>query len=134
MPRTHGYARMGARCFGKHNWHTKGRTHAVGALLGGSLLTVCLFTGSLNTEVFLAWLTQDLLPKVPEQCVMVRDNAAFHKSDDIQKTIRDAGHSLEYLPPYSPDLNPIEHKWAQAKALRRRFLCSVDELFRDYLL
>lgn len=134
MPRTHGYAPSGERCFGQHDWHAKGRTHAIGALVGTCLLTVCLFSGNINSEVFLAWLTQDLLPKVPEQCVMVMDNASFHKSDNIQKAIRDAGHSLEYLPAYSPDLNPIEHKWAQAKALRRRFLCSVDELFRDYLL
>ncbi|MSP27173.1 MAG: IS630 family transposase, partial [Methylococcales bacterium] len=38
-------------------------------------------------------------------------------------------HSLEFLPPYSPDLNPIEHKWAQAKALRRKKNCSTDTLF-----
>jgi transposase len=42
-----------------------------------------------------------------------------------------AGHSLVYLPPYSPDLNPIEKKWAQAKAIRRQKRCSVDELFKQ---
>ncbi|MGB4946131.1 MAG: transposase, partial [Candidatus Competibacter denitrificans] len=41
------------------------------------------------------------------------------------------GHTLEYLPPYSPDLNPIEHQWAQAKAVRRQTHCSVDDLFRS---
>ncbi|MSP28501.1 MAG: IS630 family transposase, partial [Methylococcales bacterium] len=43
--------------------------------------------------------------------------------------IQQAGHSLEFLPPYSPDLNPIEHTWAQAKALRRKKNCSTDTLF-----
>lgn len=57
------------------------------------------------------------------------DNAPFHKRQDIQEAITQAGHILEYLPPYSPDLNPIEKKWAQAKAIRRQKKCSVDELF-----
>ena len=62
------------------------------------------------------------------------DNASFHKRNDIQKAITDAGHILEYLPAYSPDLNPIEHKWAQTKAARRRLHCSVDEVFQGYNL
>ena len=95
MPRTHGYAPVGKRCFGKHDWHAKGRTHVIGALLKSCLLTVCLFTGSINTDVFLAWLTQDLLPKVPEKCVIVMDKICFHKRDDIQEVITVAGHILE---------------------------------------
>lgn len=134
MPRTHGYTLVGERCFGKHDWHAKGRTNVIGALLGACLLTVGLFSGSVNADVFLAWITQDLLPKVPEKCVMVMDNASFHKRDDIEQAILNAGHILEYLPAYSPQLNPIEHKWAQAKAIRRRCQCSVDEVFQGHNL
>ena len=72
-----------------------------------------------------------LLPQLPPAAVIVLDNAAFHKRADVQNTLRQAGHTLEYLPPYSPDLNPIEHKWAQAKTIRKQSLCSVDELFRS---
>ncbi|CAA2930881.1 hypothetical protein ARSQ2_02020 [Arsenophonus endosymbiont of Bemisia tabaci Q2] len=43
------------------------------------------------------------------------DNATFHKKQSIQQVIIDAGHMVEYLPTYSPDLNPIEHKWAETK-------------------
>jgi transposase len=46
------------------------------------------------------------------------DNATFHKNKLLQNEIKEAGHILLYLPPYSPDLNPIEQKWAQAKSLR----------------
>ena len=134
MPRTHGYAPVGERCFGKHDWHAKGRTNVIGALLGTYLLTVCLFSGSVNADVFLAWITQDLLPKIPEKCVIVMDNASFHKREDIEQAILNAGHRLEYLPAYSPELNPIEHKWAQAKAIRRRYHCSVDEVFQKHNL
>ena len=63
--------------------------------------------------------------------MIILDNAAFHKRTDIQNTLRHAGHTLEYLPPYSPDLNPIEHKWAQAKARRKQSHCTVDDLFRS---
>jgi len=129
MPRTHGYAPVGKRCVGKHNWHAKGRTNVIGALLASSLLTATLFTGSVNADVFFAWLSQDLLPKLPTNSVIVMDNASFHKRDDALQLIEQAGHIPEFLPPYSPDLNPIEHKWAQAKALRRKKICSTEELF-----
>jgi transposase len=93
------------------------------------LLTVTLFTGTINANVFFAWLSQDLLPKLPPNSVIVMDNAAFHKRADSHKLIEQTGHRLEFLPSYSPDLNPIEHKWAQSKALRRQKNCSIDELF-----
>jgi len=129
MPRTHGYAPIGERCFGKHDWHARGRTNVIGALLASTLLTVTLFTGTINADVFFAWLSQDLLPKLPPNSVIVMDNAAFHKRADSQQLIEQAGHLVEFLPPYSPDLNPIEHKWAQSKALRRQKACSIDDLF-----
>lgn len=129
MPRVYGYAPIGERCLGKQDWHAKGRINVVGALLASSLLTVSLFTGSINTAVFAAWLSQDLLPKLPEKSIIVMDNASFHKSSAIRQLIQNAGHLLLFLPSYSPDLNPIEHKWAQAKAIRKQRLCSIDELF-----
>ena len=78
------------------------------------------------------WATQDLLPKLPSHSVVVMDNATFHKRQDIRNAIQNAGHTLD-LPAYSPDLNPIEHKWAQAKALRKRQNQTVDRLFKSYM-
>lgn len=132
MPRRYGYAPIGERCPGKQNWHEKGRVNAIGALVGACLITASLVSGSVNSDVFLSWITQDLLPKLPSNCAIVMDNASFHKRADIQLAIKDAGHVLEYLPPYSPDLNPIEHKWAQLKSIRKRQHCTVDELFAHY--
>ena len=120
MPRTHGYAEKGKRCYGIHNWGAKGRTNVIGALLGTTLLTVSLFSSSINTEIFTNWVEYDLLPKLPPNSVLVLDNAAFHKGQVMQEMVERAGHKLLYLPPYSPDLNPIEKKWAQAKARRRK--------------
>lgn len=129
MPRPNGYAPIGERCVDQHDWHSKGRTNVIGALLGVCLITVSLFIGSTNANVFFAWITQDLLPKLSTKSVIVMDNATFHKRLDIQQAIKNAGHILEYLPSYSPDLNPIERKWAQTKAARRKQGCTVNELF-----
>jgi transposase len=129
MPRRSRYAPVGKRCFGTQDWHAKGRTNVIGALLGSCLLTVSLFTGSISSTVFFAWVTQDLLPKLPENAVVVTDNAFFHKRSDIRQAILEAGHVLDYLPPYLPDLNPIDHKWAQSKAVRKQTNCTVSEFF-----
>ena len=60
------------------------------------------------------------------------DNASFHKRVDILDAIEQTTGTLEFLPPYSPDLNPIERKWAQAKAIRRKYRCDVDTLFCNH--
>lgn len=133
MPRTHGYSIKGHRCYGKHDWGAKGRTNAIGALLGSAIIAVGLLTGSVNTDVFNCWVDKFLLPNLPDKSVIVMDNATFHKSDEMQKLIQNAGHTLLYLPPYSPDLNPIEKKWAQAKKIRRKTGCSIDQLFNSFL-
>ena len=131
MPRTHGYAPRGERCPGRHDWHARGRVNALGALLAGTLLTVGLTEANVDADLFNAWLTHQLIPKLPDAAVVILDNATFHTRGDTRKTIEDAGHTLEYLPAYSPDLNRIEPKWAQAKAIRRKTGCSPDELFSD---
>jgi transposase len=132
MPRKYGYALRGVRCGGIHDWHAKGRVNAIGAIHNFTFITLSLFDTTVNSDVFFAWLTQDLLPKVPRNAVIIMDNARFHKRQDMIQAIHDQGIILEYLPPYSPDLNPIEHKWAQAKAFRRRYRCDVDELFSKH--
>lgn len=133
MPRTHGYAARGKRCFGKQDWNARGRTNVIGALIGSTLLTVSLFSCNIDSDVFHAWTKHDLLPKLPPGAVIVMDNAAFHKRADIKNIIVQAEHILEFLPPYSPDLNPIEHKWAQAKAIRRKTGRSTKKIFESEL-
>ena len=134
MPRTHGYALKGQRCYGKHDWGAKGRTNVIGALLGCMLLTVSLFQSTITTRVFDAWVIEDLVPKLPPNRVIVMDNASFHKGKEMINALEKAGHTLLYLPPYSPDLNSIEKKWAQAKAIRRRDGGTIDSLFRNQLM
>ena len=107
----------------------RGRLNAIGAMLGFTLLTVNLWDCNIDFTVFLAWTKKALLPSVPDQSVIVMDNATFHKRSDIIEAMEREGHTVEFLPPYSPDLNPIERKWAQAKARRRQRRCTPLELF-----
>lgn len=58
------------------------------------------------------------------------DHASFHKKEEIEKVIENKEIIFEYLPPYRPDLNPIEKKWAPAKLLRRSLRCDVESLFK----
>ncbi len=129
MPRTHGYSDRGERCYGEHDWHSRGRINAIGAIIQHTFLTACLFDTNINSDIFYAWLIQDLLPKLRAKGVIVMDNATFHKRSDMKQAIICAGHTLLYLPPYSPDLNPIEKKWAQVKAVRKQRRCSAHECF-----
>jgi transposase len=130
MPRQHGYSAVGQRCYGLSDWHAKGRTNVIGALVDGLLLTVGLFQTNVNAGIFYQWTVQDLLPKLPQASVVVMDNATFHKRSDISLAISNAGHTLDFLPAYSPDLNPIEKKWAHVKSIRRKFSCSIVDLFK----
>lgn len=132
MPRTHGYSFKGARCYGQRAWGERGRINVIGALLDNRLITVSLFEGTINTDTFNSWIEQKLIPQLPSNSVVVMDNAAFHKNKLMQDQLFLAGVTLEYLPPYSPDLNPIEHKWAQAKSIRRKTNCTIEELFQKH--
>jgi transposase len=93
-----------------------------------------LFTGTCNTKVFNQWLEHMLLPGLMTGSVIVLDNATFHKSKQTRQLVEQAGCQLLYLPPYSPDLNPIEKLWANLKRLWRKVGGSLEKLIKmsDY--
>ena len=128
-PRTHGYTQKGLRCYGQKDWHAKGRLNAIGAIVDFKLITVDLWDCNIDSDIFLTWVQKSLLPAAPDKSVIVLDGAPFHKRSDIIEAIEEKGHIIEFLPSYSPDLNPIEKKWAQAKAIRRRERCDPHDLF-----
>lgn len=115
---------------GSYNWQLKNQTNAIGAIYNNQLFAVGLYDYSINSDIFYGWVEQLLLPNLPTNSVIVMGNATFHKRQDIQELIEQAGHDILYLPPYSPDLNPIEPKWAWIKGLRKSWqMDCVDRLF-----
>jgi transposase len=80
------------------------------------------FQGTCNTDLFNTWLKKVLIPELKPGQVLILDNASFHKSEKSKKLIESAGYKFLFLPPYSPDLNPIEKCWANLKVKVRESL------------
>jgi transposase len=78
-----------------------------------------LFGGPLNGEIFLAWVAQGLAPALQTSDLVILDNLATHTIRGVRETIQARGARLLYLPPYSPDLNPIEPMWSKTKRILR---------------
>jgi len=93
------------------------------------MLTGCTFDAAIDSEMFLAFVEQMLVPKLRPGQVVVLDNLPAHKSPRIDRAIESAGARVLRLPPYSPDLNPIEMAISKIKTLLRKLARrSVDEV------
>ena len=106
----------------------------VAALYESSIIGCGITEDNIDTNVFNTWVEKILIPDLPDKSVIVMDNAAFHKSEKTKALLESKGHIIEFLPHYSPDFNPIENKWAQAKSIRRKLGCNVEEVFKSYML
>jgi len=119
MTRRYGRARRGQRVVGKvphGHWMT---TTFVAALRHDGLTTPLVVDGPMNGDVFLAYVCQQLVPTLRPGDVVIMDNLAAHKKAGVREAIESCGASLVYLPPYSPDFNPIELVFAKLKRLLR---------------
>ena len=80
------------------------------------------YDGTMDGALFEMWFEQLLLPTLPRNTVIVMDNASFHRKSRLTSIAERAGHTLLFLPPYSPELNPIENFWAWLKRYLRKIL------------
>lgn len=120
--REYGRAPRGEKIYAEITGSRKGRTGVLGAYDGEKLVSPITFEGSCNSERFNAWLETDLLPAIDEGSICVLDNATFHKTKKTFEIADKFSCELLFLPKYSPDLNPIEHKWPQLKRILRKLL------------
>jgi transposase len=120
----YGYARIGARIMAKKSGKRFHRTNIIAGLREGPIAER-IFKENTNTAIFNDWLENDLIPQLNEGDVVIMDNASFHKSKRTRELIERAGCKLLYLPPYSPDFNPIEKFWGTLKQRIR----TVGEFF-----
>jgi len=111
------YARSfkGKRAFGDIIGGKKERYSIIAALCEKNIKAPFVFKGNTNTETFNKWLESSLIPELKTGQTVIMDNASFHKSEKTRNLIEGAGCRLLYLPPYSPDFNPIENYWAITK-------------------
>jgi len=120
MTRTHGRARRGERLIAKVP-HGRWRTLTfLAALRHDRIDAPCVIDGPINGESFLAYVEQVLVPTLKAGDIVIIDNLGSHKGNAVRRAIRSVGAKLFFLPPYSPDLNPIEQVFAKLKTLLRK--------------
>ena len=120
MARLYGRSRRGCRCVAAiphGHWKT---TTFVGALRLAGMTAPMVLDGPMDGAAFLAYLEQVLIPTLRDGDIVIMDNLPAHKPATVRQAIERAGAELRYLPPYSPDLNPIEKAFAKLKAFLRK--------------
>lgn len=123
MVRRFGRSPRGERVTGAAPYgHWKTSTFVAG-LRHDELTAPLVLDGAMNGEAFLAYVQQCLAPTLRPGDVVIMDNLASHKVAGVREAIEQAGAQLLYLPPYSPDLNPIEQVFAKLKAMLRTAAC-----------
>ena len=122
MYREYGRSVRGKKIIGEISGKRFARQSIISGLFKGKFLSPMCFEGTCNTSLFNTWLKQVLIPNLTAGQVLILDNASFHKSRESEKLIKAAGCKILFLPPYSPDLNPIEKCWANMKTKVRELL------------
>lgn len=120
MVRLRGRSRRGERLIGyAPHGHWKTITFVAGLRLNG-MTAPCVLEGAMNGPMFLAWVKQFLVPTLKRGEIVAMDNLPVHKVAGVVEAIEAAGATPQYLPPYSPDLNPIEMAFSKLKAHLRK--------------
>lgn len=127
MTRLYARAKKGQRAldYTAHgHWST---TTLVAGLTAKGPIAPMVLDGPMDRVCFEAYVAQVLIPGLPSEAIVVMDNLAAHKSQATAEMLRKAGAELWYLPPYSPDLNPIELMWSKCKTHLRSAKATTQE-------
>lgn len=140
--REYDYSPRGQLVHGRIRRRRFARTGIAAAQMGDEILAPCQYSGMMNHELFEDWFENFLLPALPKGTVIVMDNALFHRKAQLYCLAQKYGYYLISLPPYSLQMNPIEHFWPWLKRTLRKIIQKLDSLdfaifsafyFRDLL-
>lgn len=133
-----GWGRKGQILAGKKSGKYYQRTNIIAGYVNRKIIAPLVFNGPCNTELMNKWTEECLVKELAQGQIVIMDNAAFHKSEKIRQLIESVGCKLLYLPPCSPDLNPIEKFWANMKRWIRSNILSfpnlLDALFNFFTI
>ena len=115
----YGWGIRGKRVYGERSGHTRPRTSVIAARRKHAWLAPMIFSGTANTALVNRWFEHMLCKELRPASTIIWDNAAFHKKADLRHIAGQYGHHILFLPPYSPDLNPIEKDFAVIKRKRQ---------------
>lgn len=139
MYRKFGRASIGKIILGAISGKRYQRESFVAAKLESKILAPFCYNGTCNTDLFNYWIEHFLVPEIQPGFTIIMDNATFHKSQKTRELIQKSGCEILFLPPYSPDLNPIEIFWANLKKTIQKKLQilknlsgAVNEAFLSY--
>ena len=121
LMRTHARSLQGERAYDFKPFYRGKRITVMGAISHNCCLAMKTIDKGMNGSDFQQFLREELAPKLWSGAVVVMDNLPAHKVKGVSKIIEDAGASVVYLSPYSPEFNPIEHLWSQLKSFLRKF-------------
>jgi transposase len=128
MYRERGRAYRGKKIIGEVSGKRYQRTNIIAGYVNKRTIAECMYKVNTDTEFFNKWIEEFLIPELKPGQVIVMDNATFHKNKRTQELIERAGYRLIYLPPYSPDLNPIERFWSWLKRKIRSIMSNFTSL------
>jgi len=132
MTRARGRSPKGERCHASvpnGHWHT---TTFIAGLRVNEVTAPMVLDGPMDKEAFLVYVRQFLCPTLNQGDIVIADNLSSHKNDEVRKAIEAVGATILYLPPYSPDFNPIEMFFSKLKALLKKAAHrTVDALWNE---
>lgn len=131
MARLYGRAFGGTRVFASvphGHWCSTTMIAAIGAT---GTRAPFVFEGAMDKEMFRAYVKEILVPELKAGDIVVMDNLSCHKDEQAREYIEQAGACVWYLPPYSPDFNPIEKMWSKVKAFLRKTAARTEEKLYD---
>ena len=120
--REYGYAPKGQKVHTEISGRKYKRVGIVAAQLGRQIISPLEYSGTMDSSLFEFWFEKQLLPALPPDTVVVMDNASFHRKAQLIPLAQKYGFRLIFLPPYSPEFNPIENFWAWLKRYLRSAL------------
>jgi isftu1 transposase len=141
ISREYGWGARGKKIMGGVSGKRYARESFIAGQVQNKIIAPFCYTGTCDSHLFNFWLVNFFLPTLGPGYTLIMDNAAFHKSELTKTLITNARCQLLFLPPYSPDLNPIEKFWANLKAKIKKiigkfetFAEAIDAAFRiDHL-
>jgi len=126
LHREYAYSLRGFPVYGKVSGKKFKRVNIVAAKCGDKIVAPLIYDGTTDSALFEFWFEMFLLKSIPKYSVIILDNATFHKKPKLRQLAANADCEVLFLPPYSPDLNSIEHFWAWLKGRLRHILPQYD--------
>jgi transposase len=131
--RAYGWSPKSAPCWSTKPGHGAQRVSLLDALHHHTLIAPFVFEGTCTTALFDAYIERCLAPVLTPGQVVIYDNASLHQSAKARRLIAESGYAQKFLPPYSPDLNPLEHDWFPLKQRIRKLLpCYNRDLHKTF--